>query len=112
MANEFQQDAPGGGIKAVLHYEAGGVRVELAGFSPKAGEHPRIDLVDYWAVDPEYESHQETFHIGWHSFRTKNSRPLVLSSPVFCLAPGTRAIAVMIVDIRGQEYLEIFIVSV
>ncbi len=112
VANEFQQDAPGGGIKAVLHYEAGGVRVELAGFSPKAGEHPRIDLVDYWAVDPEYESHQETFHIGWHSFRTKNSRPLVLSSPVFCLAPGTRAIAVMIVDIRGQEYLEIFIVSV
>ena len=40
----FKQDAPGGGIKAVLHYEAGGVRVELAGFSRKPANIPGLIL--------------------------------------------------------------------
>ncbi len=84
----FSKIAPGGGIKAVLHYEASGVRVELAGFSRKPANIPGLILWIIGRLTRNTESHQETFHIGWHSFRTKNKPAPRAFQPGFLPGPG------------------------
>lgn len=84
------------------------------------------DWVDYWAVDFNYESKKEIICIGnndeakevwtgnyifeneWQAFRTKRNRSLDLESIKHeYQKPGRHKIAVRVVDILGQDTLQI-----
>jgi len=84
------------------------------------------DWIDYWAVDFNYESKKEIVRIGkngeeeevwtgnyifeneWQSFRTKRNRNLELESIQHEYpSPGKYKIAVRVVDILGQDTLQV-----
>ncbi len=89
------------------------------------------DWIDYWAVDFDYESKKEIVRVGkngeseevwtgnylfeneWQSFRTKQDRELELTSIEHEYdEPGRYKIAVRVVDILGQDTLQIVEVGV
>jgi site-specific DNA-methyltransferase (adenine-specific)/adenine-specific DNA-methyltransferase len=83
--------------------------------------------VDYWAVDFDFESKREiirvenagsgaweevwtgdyVFENEWQSFRTKKDRSLEFKSVFQECKPGRRKIAVKVVDIFGNDTMEI-----
>ena len=85
------------------------------------------DWIDYWSVDFEFESKREiirvqnpdteeweeqwtgdyVFENEWQSFRTKKDRSLKLTSIAHECEPGTRKIAVKVVDIFGNDTMTI-----
>ena len=85
------------------------------------------DWVDYWAVDYSYESRREmvqeldistgeeravwtgdyVFENEWQSFRTKQDRGLELESVAKELPSGKHKIAVKVVDIFGNDTMQI-----
>ena len=90
------------------------------------------DWIDYWAVDFDFESKPEiirvrneetgeveekqsgdfVFENEWQSFRTKKNRALELTSVLHECPPGRRKIAVKVVDIFGNDTMQIFEVEV
>ncbi len=90
------------------------------------------DWVDYWAVDYSYESRREmvqeldistgeerevwtgdyVFENEWQSFRTKQDRGLELESVAKELPSGKHKIAVKVVDIFGNDTMQIMEVIV
>jgi len=85
------------------------------------------DWVDYWSVDFDFENKREiirvkneangeweetwtgeyVFENEWQSFRTKKDRTLELKSITRECVPGTRKIAVKVVDIFGNDTMKI-----
>ena len=90
------------------------------------------DWIDYWSVDFDFESKREIIRIKkvetgkveevwtgdyvfeneWQSFRTKKDRSLELTSVYQECAPGTRKVAVKVVDIFGNDTMKIIEVKV
>lgn len=94
------------------------------------------DWIDYWAVDFDYHSRQETivetitlpdgavkhvpqwtggyiFENEWQSFRTKRDRKLELTSASHSYdRPGRHVIAVKVIDIFGNDTTKVFGVEV
>ena len=94
------------------------------------------DWIDYWAVDFDYHSRQETifetitlpdgavkhvpqwtggyiFENEWQSFRTKRDRKLELTSASHTYdRPGRHVIAVKVIDIFGNDTTKVFGVEV
>lgn len=90
------------------------------------------DWIDYWAVDFDFESKQEiirqqdpatgewvdvwtgdfVFENEWQSFRTKKDRKLELKSVERECTPGRRKIAVKVVDIFGNDTMNVIEVSI
>ncbi len=88
--------------------------------------------IDYWAVDFNYESKREivrqkkeetddweevwtgdyVFENEWQSFRTKKDRALELKSVFHECTPGSRKIAVKVIDIFGNDTMTIVNVSI
>lgn len=85
------------------------------------------DWVDYWSVDFDFENKREIIRIKnaasgeweetwtgeyvfeneWQSFRTKKDRTLELHSVERECTPGTRKIAVKVVDIFGNDTMKV-----
>jgi len=85
------------------------------------------DWIDYWAVDFNFESKREIvrvmneasgeweqvwtgdyiFENEWQSFRTKKDRSLELTSVLHECTPGSRKVAVKVVDIFGNDTMTI-----
>ena len=72
------------------------------------------DWIDYWSVDFDYESLQDTksgsniFENQWQTFRTKKNRKLELESVSFTYPKaGNYKIAVKAVDIFGHDTTEV-----
>jgi len=90
------------------------------------------DWIDYWAVDFDFESKREIIRVAneatgeweeiwtgdyifeneWQSFRTKKDRTLELSSIYLECPPGTRKVAVKVVDIFGNDTMMIVDVTI
>lgn len=90
------------------------------------------DWIDYWAVDFNFESKREivrvknvdsgeweetwtgdyVFENEWQSFRTKKVRSLELTSIVRECTPGSRKVAVKVVDIFGNDTMTIVEINV
>ena len=90
------------------------------------------DWIDYWAVDFNFESKREIvrvmneangeweevwtgdyiFENEWQSFRTKRDRSLELTSVSHECTPGTRKVAVKVVDIFGNDTMTIVEVNI
>ena len=90
------------------------------------------DWIDYWAVDYNFESQREIvrvkneangeweevwtgdyiFENEWQSFRTKKGRSLELTSVSHECTPGTRKVAVKVVDIFGNDTMTIVEVNI
>ncbi len=90
------------------------------------------DWIDYWSVDFEFESKREiirvqdtdteawkeqwtgeyVFENEWQSFRTKKDRSLELKSIAHECKPGSRKIAVKVVDIFGNDTMTIVEVNI
>ena len=90
------------------------------------------DWIDYWAVDFNFESKREIvrvkneangeweevwtgdyiFENEWQSFRTKRDRSLELTSVLHECTPGTRKVAVKVVDIFGNDTMTIVEVNI
>ena len=90
------------------------------------------DWIDYWSVDFEFESKREiirvqnpdtddweeqwtgdyVFENEWQSFRTKKDRSLELKSVAHECEPGSRKIAVKVVDIFGNDTMTIVEVNI
>ncbi len=89
------------------------------------------DWIDYWSVDFDFESKREIIQIKddkgdmqevwtgdfvfeneWQSFRTKKDRSLELKSIFHECAPGRRKIAVKVVDIFGNDTMQIIEVTI
>lgn len=94
------------------------------------------DWIDYWAVDFDYHSRQETivetitlpdgavkhvpqwtggyvFENEWQSFRTRRDRKLDLTSAAYTYdRPGRHVIAVKVIDIFGNDTTKVFGVEV
>jgi DNA modification methylase len=89
------------------------------------------DWIDYWSVDFNFESKREiirvkdevsgefdeiwtgdyVFENEWQSFRTKKDRALELTSISLECTPGTRKVAVKVVDIFGNDTMTIIEVT-
>jgi hypothetical protein len=66
------------------------------------------DWIDYWSVDFAYKSADEgVFASHWQSFRTKRQRSLQLMSGEFSLPAGRHSIAVQVIDVYGNETLQV-----
>ena len=90
------------------------------------------DWIDYWAVDFNFESKREIIRVNnldsgdweevwtgdyifeneWQSFRTKKDRSLELTSVSHECTPGTRKVAVKVVDIFGNDTMTIVEVTI
>jgi DNA modification methylase len=90
------------------------------------------DWIDYWAVDFNFENKREIIRVKneangeweeiwtgdyifeneWQSFRTKNDRSLELTSVAHECPPGTRKVAVKVVDIFGNDTMTIVEVTI
>lgn len=90
------------------------------------------DWIDYWAVDFNFESKREIvrvkspetgeweeqwtgdfiFENEWQSFRTRRDRSLELTSVAHPCSPGSRKIAVKVVDIFGNDTMTIISVNI
>ena len=90
------------------------------------------DWIDYWSVDFDFESKHEiirmqnsktgeweeqwtgdyVFENEWQSFRTKKDRSLELTSVAHECAPGSRKLAIKVVDIFGNDTMTIVEVTV
>jgi len=90
------------------------------------------DWVDYWSVDFDFENKREiirvkneangeweetwtgeyVFENEWQSFRTKKNRTLELKSIERECQPGTRKIAVKVVDIFGNDTMKVIEVNI
>ena len=90
------------------------------------------DWIDYWSVDFDFESKREIIRVQnpdteeweeqwsgdfifeneWQSFRTKKDRSLELTSIAHECEPGSRKIAVKVVDIFGNDTMTIVEVTV
>ncbi len=90
------------------------------------------DWIDYWAVDFNFESKREIvrvkneasgeweevwtgdyiFENEWQSFRTKKDRSLELTSVSHECTPGSRKVAVKVVDIFGNDTMTIVEVNI
>ena len=90
------------------------------------------DWIDYWAVDFNFENKREIIRVKneasgeweeiwtgdyifeneWQSFRTKRDRSLELTSVAHECPPGTRKVAVKVVDIFGNDTMTIVEVTI
>ena len=89
------------------------------------------DWIDYWAVDFDFESRKETIRVKnaagefeeqwtgdyifeneWQSFRTKKVRSLELRSLPHECGAGRRKIAVKVVDIFGNDTMNVIAVTI
>jgi adenine-specific DNA-methyltransferase len=90
------------------------------------------DWIDYWAVDFNYESKREIVRVAnestgeweeiwtgdyifeneWQSFRTKRDRSLELTSVALECPPGSRKVAIKVVDIFGNDTMTIVDVTI
>lgn len=90
------------------------------------------DWIDYWAVDFNFESKRELvrvknvdngeweevwtgdyiFENEWQSFRTKKDRSLELTSVAHECTPGSRKVAVKVVDIFGNDTMTIVEINI
>jgi DNA modification methylase len=90
------------------------------------------DWIDYWAVDFDFESKREIIRIKneetgeweeqwtgdyifeneWQSFRTKKDRSIEMKSVYHECEPGSRKIAVKVVDIFGNDTMTILEVRI
>jgi hypothetical protein len=69
------------------------------------------DYLDYWAVD--WDFHSDTFMQGWVTYRTRQSRKLMLASGAHTYeGPGTYRILVKVIDIFGNDTSQGFDVEV
>jgi DNA modification methylase len=69
-----------------------------------------IDLVDYWAVDFDYDG--ETFHNEWQSFRTDDSPSITRWRRHVYDEPGEYDVLVKVVDVFGNDTNELVTVEV
>lgn len=68
-------------------------------------------LVDYWAVDWDYDGH--TFKNGWQTFRTRTSREIApQAAHTYAEGKGDKRIAVKVTDIFGNDGLKVIRVTV
>lgn len=90
------------------------------------------DWIDYWAVDFNFENKREIvrvknvdsgeweevwtgdyiFENEWQSFRTKKDRSLELTSVAHECTPGSRKVAVKVVDIFGNDTMTIVEINI
>lgn len=93
------------------------------------------DWIDYWSVDFDYESKREIvrvrvesddgtedweerytgeyiFENEWQSFRTRKNRQLELVSAPHECSPGSRKVAIKVVDIFGNDTMTIINVTI
>ena len=90
-----------------------------------------MDWVDYWSVDFNFENKKEVikvmngngkiedvwtgsyiFENEWQTFRTKKDRSLgLVSMPKECI-PGSRKIAVKVIDIFGNDTMKVIDVNI
>lgn len=66
--------------------------------------------IDYWAVD--WDNKEDTFHNEWQSYRTRQSRDLVLSAGHDYQEAGTFTVVVKVIDILGNDTTKTLSVSV
>ena len=67
-------------------------------------------LVDYWAVDWDYDGH--TFRNQWQSFRTRKSKEIAPQAAYTYTDPkGDKRIAVKVTDIFGNDGLKVIRVT-
>ncbi|MEW6232330.1 MAG: site-specific DNA-methyltransferase, partial [Chloroflexota bacterium] len=59
------------------------------------------DYIDYWAVDWDY--HDDTFHNGWQSFRTRKEPKLEMKAIHTYDQPRMYKVLVKVVDIFGND---------
>jgi adenine-specific DNA-methyltransferase len=59
------------------------------------------DLIDYWAIDWEYEG--DTFHNQWQSYRTKKEPKLATEAKHTYTSKGKHLVMVKVVDIFGND---------
>ena len=68
-------------------------------------------LVDYWAVDWDYDGH--TFKNDWQTFRTRKSREIApQAAHTYAEGKGDKRIAVKVTDIFGNDGLKVIRVTV
>ena len=68
-------------------------------------------LVDYWAVDWDYNGHY--FVNQWQSFRTRKSKDIApQAAHVYTEGPGEKRIAVKVTDIFGNDGVKIIRITV
>lgn len=67
-------------------------------------------LVDYWAVDWDYDGH--TFKNDWQTFRTRKSREIAPQAAHTYAQGGDKRIAVKVTDIFGNDGLKVIRVTV
>ncbi len=67
-------------------------------------------LVDYWAVDWDYDGH--TFKNDWQTFRTRKSREIAPQAAHSYAQGGDKRIAVKVTDIFGNDGLKVIRVTV
>ena len=67
-------------------------------------------LVDYWAVDWDYDG--QTFKNDWQTFRTRKSRELAPQAAHTYADRGDKRIAVKVTDIFGNDGLKVIRVTV
>jgi len=68
-------------------------------------------LVDYWAVDWDYDG--QTFKNDWQTFRTRKSREIAPSaSHTYAEGEGDKRVAVKVTDIFGNDGLKVIRVTV
>ncbi len=67
-------------------------------------------LVDYWAVDWDYDGH--TFKNDWQTFRTRKSREIAPQAAHTYAHGGDKRIAVKVTDIFGNDGLKVIRVTV
>ena len=88
------------------------------------------DWVDYWSVDFDYESKPEIirFPVGegyeehwtgsyifeneWQSFRSKENYNLDFITPEIEVSPGTRQIAIKVIDLFGNDTMKVIEVKI
>ena len=59
------------------------------------------DLIDYWAIDWEYEG--DTFHNQWQSYRTKKEPKLATEAKHTYANKGKHLVMIKVVDIFGND---------
>jgi len=68
------------------------------------------DYIDYWAVDWDY--HDDTFHNGWQSFRTRKNPKLQTNTVHTYQKRGTYKVLVKVVDIFGNDTTKLLEVKI
>ena len=64
------------------------------------------DWIDYWVIDFDHQE-ESSFNASWLSYRTPKNRMLVLtSSPYYYKKAGVHKILIKIIDIFGNETIE------